>query len=79
MNRKYSVIAWALRNRQIVFLIIGLLVVAGVIALVVMPKQEQPEFTIRQGVVIGVYPGATSLEVEQQLTKPLERYLFTFP
>jgi multidrug efflux pump subunit AcrB len=62
-----------------VFLITGLLVVAGVIALVVMPKQEQPEFTIRQGVVVGVYPGATSLEVEQQLTKPLERYLFTFP
>jgi multidrug efflux pump len=29
-------------------------------------------------VVVGVYPGATSGEVEEQLAKPLERYLFTF-
>ena len=43
-----------------------------------MPKQEFPEFTIRQGVVVGVYPGATSAEVEEQLAKPLERYLYTF-
>jgi multidrug efflux pump subunit AcrB len=78
MNRKYTIIEWALHNRQIVFLLTGLLVVAGVASLAVMPKQEQPEFTIRQGVVVGVYPGATSEEVEQQLTRPLERYLFTY-
>jgi multidrug efflux pump subunit AcrB len=28
--------------------------------------------------VIGVYPGANAQEVEEQLTKPLERYLFTY-
>lgn len=50
----------------------------GYLGLVDMPKQEFPEFTIRQGVVVGVYPGATSGEVEEQLAKPLERYLFTF-
>ena len=29
----------------------------GYFGLVDMPKQEFPEFTIRQGVVVGVYPG----------------------
>jgi len=43
-----------------------------------MPKDEFPHATIRQGVVVAVYPGATSEEVEQQVARPLERYLFTF-
>jgi Cation/multidrug efflux pump len=43
-----------------------------------MPKQEFPVFTIRQGLVIGVYPGATSAEVEEQLAKPLEKFIFTY-
>ncbi|MDR0395497.1 MAG: efflux RND transporter permease subunit [Tannerella sp.] len=73
-----KIIEWGLQNRQIVFLLVAALFAAGIYALAVMPKQEQPEFTIRQGVVVGVYPGATSLEVEEQLTRPLERYLFTF-
>jgi multidrug efflux pump subunit AcrB len=71
-------IEWGLKNRQVILLLVAVLFVAGIYSLAVMPKQEQPEFTIRQGVVVGVFPGATSLEVEEQLTKPLERYLFTF-
>jgi multidrug efflux pump subunit AcrB len=79
MKQKFNIIEWSMRKRSIVFLITGFLIVAGVIAFIDMSKQEIPEFTIRQGVIIGVYPSANSLEVEQQLTKPLERYLFTFP
>ena len=79
MKKNNKIIEWALENRQIVFLLVAVLFVAGIYSLAVMPKQEQPGFTIRQGVVVGVYPGANSFEVEEQLTKPLERYLFTFP
>jgi multidrug efflux pump subunit AcrB len=78
MKQNNKIIEWALKNRQIIILLVAVLFVAGIYSLAVMPKQEQPEFTIRQGVVVGVYPGATSLEVEEQLTRPLERYLFTF-
>jgi len=78
MEQNNKIIEWALKNRQIILLVVATLFVAGIYSLSVMSKQEQPEFTIRQGVIVGVYPGATSLEVEEQLTKPLERYLFTF-
>lgn len=43
-----------------------------------MAKAEFPDFTIRQGVVVAVYPGATAEEVEAQVARPLERYLFTY-
>ncbi|MBB4046293.1 multidrug efflux pump subunit AcrB [Bacteroides reticulotermitis] len=78
MKREKGLIAWAMKYNKIVLLLVGVLAIYGIYALKVMPKQEFPVFTIRQGVVVGVYPGATSLEVEEQLTKPLERYLFTF-
>ena len=75
-ERKNGVIEWTMRHYQITLLVITVLVGLGILGLVDMPKQEFPEFTIRQGVVVGVYPGATS--GEEQLAKPLERYLFTF-
>jgi multidrug efflux pump subunit AcrB len=78
MKRKYDLIDWSMRHVAIVFLIVGLLVLFGIIALVVMPKQEFPGYTIRQGVIVGVYPGATSEEIEKQLAEPLEKFLFTF-
>lgn len=63
---------------RIVVTLIVVLVAIGVRALLVMPRQEFPEFTIRQGLVIGVMPGASSAEVEQRLAKPVEEYLFTY-
>ena len=78
MKRQQGIIEWAMHYYQITLLVLTVLVGLGIYGLVNMPKQEFPEFTIRQGVVVGVYPGATSAEVEEQLAKPLERYLYTF-
>ena len=74
-----GIIEAVMRHRQIMLLITTALIIAGIYALKVMPKQEFPIFTIRQGIVIGVYPGANSETVEAQLTKPLETFLLTFP
>lgn len=76
--RKIGIIESAMRYHRIMFLIVGLLVALGLYGLQVMSKQEFPPVTIRQGLVIGLYPGATSAEVEEQLAKPLERFLFTY-
>ena len=70
--------AWPMEHYPISLLIVGLLFIIGIYGMYVMPKDEFPPFTIRQGVVVAVYPGATSEEVEQQVTKPLERFLFTY-
>lgn len=69
---------WPLEHYSISLLLIGLLFLLGIFGMDLMPKDEFPAFTIRQGVVVAVYPGATAEEVEQQVAKPLERYLFTY-
>ncbi|MBM6992870.1 MAG: efflux RND transporter permease subunit [Prevotella sp.] len=78
MHKKRNIVEWAMHYRQIVILITSVLVAFGTYALVKMNKNEFPDFTIRQGVAVAVYPGASSAEIEEQVTKPLENYIFTF-
>ena len=73
-----SWLRWPLEHYSISLLIILILFVMGIYGMYVMPKDEFPHATIRQGVVVAVYPGATSEEIEQQVARPLERYLFTY-
>ena len=69
---------WPLEHYSISLLIVGILFILGIYGMYVMPKDEFPHATIRQGVVVAVYPGATTEEIEQQVARPLERYLFTY-
>ena len=78
MGNKMEWLKWPLEHYSISLLIVGILFVLGVFGMYDMPKDEFPHATIRQGVVVAVYPGATSEEVEQQVARPLERYLFTY-
>ena len=78
MNTDKSWYKWPIDHYPITLLIVIILFVLGIYGMYVMPKDEFPSFTIRQGVVVAVYPGATSEEVEEQVARPLERYLFTY-
>ena len=78
IKNKTDIIEAAMRNRNIIVLVTAVLMVFGIVALNKMPRNEFPQFTIRQGVIVGVYPGATSAEVEAQLTKVVENYIFGY-
>lgn len=78
MEKKRNIIEWAMHYRKIVILIASCLVAFGMYGLYDMKKNEFPDFTVRQGVVVAVYPGAAVEDVEQQVTKPLEDYLFGY-
>ena len=65
------------RHGLVMALFLGLMAF-GIWSLPQMNKDEFPQFTIRQGLVVAVYPGATAQEVEQQVTIPLEDYINSF-
>ncbi len=77
-HKKTGFIEAAMRNRNIVIILAVVFMFIGIIALKKMPRNEFPQFTIRQGVIVGVYPGATSAEVEAQLTRIVENYIFGY-
>lgn len=78
MNKKRNVVEWAMHYRQIIILVTCCLIAFGIYSLPRMQKNEFPDFTIRQGMVIAVAPGNTVDEMVEQVTKPLEDYIFTY-
>lgn len=77
-KNKFCVIEKAMRSNNIVVIIAAAIIIVGIVALIKMPRNEFPTFTIRQGVIVGVYPGANSAEVEKQLTTVVENYIFGY-
>ena len=73
-----SWVRWSVREKGLVIFAVLALVGLGIFGLFRMNKDEFPVFQLKQGLVAGIYPGATAAEVEAQLTLPLEEYLFTF-
>ena len=67
-----------LRYKQVIYIFTVIAVLVGVVALFQMPRDEYPTFTVSTGIVVGLYPGATSQQVEEQLTAKVENYLFQY-
>ena len=63
---------FAVKNRLISVITILIFLFGGWMAYLNMPRFEDPEFTIREAVVITQYPGATPEEVALEVTEPLE-------
>jgi len=73
-----SWVAWPINNSRITAFLVALMLAFGLYGIYIMPKDEFPAFTIRQGVVVAVMPGATAEEIEEQVARPLERYVATY-
>ena len=69
----------ALRNSTLTVFFMIALTLAGVFAFFSLGRAEDPPFTIKQMVVSAAWPGATSREVEQQVTDKIETKLQELP
>ena len=59
-------------NFRVVFLLIGLITIAGVYSFLQLPRESEPEVKIPIAVVNTMYPGASPLDVEELVTKKIE-------
>lgn len=73
-----ALVCWGYRYHSLVILLVTLLALFGVYALQVMNKNEFPNFTIREGVLVAIMPGATAQEMEEQVMKPMEDFIFSY-
>ena len=77
-NNRRGIVDSMVQHKGFVYLAVIAMVAVGIVGLFRMNKDEFPNFDIKQGLVAGIYPGASSQEVEEQLTKTLEEVLFSF-
>ena len=78
MNKDSNFVKSAIRYRKLIYFLVAIMVAFGIYSLFAINKDEFPTFQIKDGLVVGVYPGANAQEVEEQLTRPLEEILFKF-
>lgn len=63
---------YSIKNQSISWMVVLLLLLGGALSFNNLGRLEDPAFTIKQAVIMISYPGASSLEVEEEVTLPLE-------
>ena len=64
-------------NLSMVFILVS--IAAGVVALVVTPREEEPQIIVAAANVMVSFPGHTAQDVEQLVSTPLEKMLIQIP
>jgi multidrug efflux pump subunit AcrB len=68
-----SIAAFSLRNRTTVLVLTTVLLAGGMLAFNSLSWLEDPEFTIKEALIITPYPGASAAEVEEEVTDEIEK------
>lgn len=74
-----SIAEYSIKNKVISWLFLVILAVGGYTSFMDLGRLEDPAFTIKDAMIISNYPGATSKEVEEELTYPLEKEIRKLP
>ncbi|MEX1044744.1 MAG: efflux RND transporter permease subunit [Chthoniobacterales bacterium] len=62
----------SIRNKTVTLVFAVLLVVLGVRSYIHLPRLEDPEFTIKEALIVTPYPGASAEEVEMEVSDVIE-------
>lgn len=63
---------FSVQHNRVVLVAMALAVLGGLVAYRNLGRLEDPEFTIKQALIITPYPGASAAEVAQEVTNPIE-------
>lgn len=63
---------YSVRNQRVIFVAMGFLFLGGFVAYQRLGRLEDPEFTIKEALIITPYPGASPEEVAKEVTNPIE-------
>ena len=74
-----SLTAIAIEKRTVTYFAVFLLVVGGIGAFFSLGQLEDPEFTVKTGIITTLYPGASPAEVELEITDRIELAIQEMP
>ena len=63
---------FSVRNNRVLYVAMLFVLVGGIVAYQQMGRLEDPEFTIKEALIITPYPGASAEEVAKEVTNPIE-------
>lgn len=79
MSQRFNLSDWTLHHRMLVGFFLIAIAIMGVFAYGRLSQAEDPPFTFKVMVIRSFWPGASALQVEQQLTDRIEKKLQETP
>ncbi len=76
---RFNLSEWALKNQTLVLYMMLMLTISGLLAYTKLGQSEDPPFTFKVMLVRTSWPGASAVEVEQQITDKLEKKIQEVP
>lgn len=74
-----NITEYTIHNKTVSWMVILLLIGGGIMSFFELGRLEDPAFTIKEAMIITDYPGASALEVEEEVTLPIEEALQQLP
>jgi multidrug efflux pump subunit AcrB len=72
MSQPQNSATYFIKHSTTSWMMLAILLVGGAISYLGLGRLEDPQFTIKEAMVITYYPGASALQVEEEVTAPLE-------
>jgi multidrug efflux pump subunit AcrB len=74
-----NIASYFVKNAVISWMFILIILIGGIMSFMGLGQLEDPPFTIKDAVVVTTYPGATSTEVEEEVTYQIEKAIQALP
>jgi multidrug efflux pump len=78
-SSRFNISEWALKHQTLVLYLMLMLTISGLLAYTQLGQSEDPPFTFKVMLVRTTWPGASAVEVEQQITDKLEKKIQEVP
>jgi len=73
--KEFKPTSWAIDNRTSIFIITVIITLTGIMSYNALPKEQFPDVVVPTIFVSTIYPGASPTDMEQLVTKPIEKQL----
>ncbi|MEY3248763.1 MAG: cation/multidrug efflux pump, partial [Bacteroidota bacterium] len=73
--QEFKPTSWSIDNRTSIFIITIIITLAGIMSYNALPKEQFPDVVVPQIFVTTIYPGASPSDIENLVTKHVEKQI----
>lgn len=77
--KEFKLSSWAIDNRIAVYMFTIFITIAGILAYIDLPKESFPDIVLPKYIITTIYGGNSPENIENTITKPLEKKLKSIP
>ena len=75
-NIENSLLSTPIKQSKITLFLAIAVVIVGLYFYKLLPKQENPDIAVPVAMITTIYPGASLIDIEQLITKPIEEFVY---